>query len=521
MPRPGAGASSRPGAGPARTGVERSTGTVRPTEEYCPWPVRSKLRAAAVALALVSVTIPLVVSAPASAQDGTDVIDGCRVAVGDGGSRACSAAERLVWLAAQHCRRVPDADEAVCPSLDGRDTSEAAVADFEQGWTARALELQSRTRSRRAAHRVADPAHPQLGQLGRLRPVIDVERRQPGPQRDRPAAPGHPRHRDRRPLDPAPHRRPGPGLPGPRAVPRPVAVDAGRTIHVGCSVDQPLVDLFGELRTWLDRPEAADQLVLLYLENQLEGSPAAHDATMAALESTLGDLVFRPEQGAGCQTLPFARPKGEILATGARVLVTGNCGPAAAPGTTSSSSGAPHGTRAAAPPTYLAGSDCDTERGQQSYDTSFVRRYEDSTGLSLAATGGSYISPAVAAAMVRCGVNMPGLDQLHPADGRLPAFVWSWREGDRADDPTRACAAQGDDTRFGSLPCERALPGCVPHHRRRLGRHHRRGAVGPRRRRLHRRRASIGRGPRQRVGRPAPAACRGRRHGRRLARLRT
>jgi hypothetical protein len=57
--------------------------------------------------------------------------------------------------------------------------------------------------------------------------------------------------------------------------------------------------------------------------------------------------------------------------------------------------------------------------------------------------------------MVRCGVDLLGLDQLTPDDPRLRALVWSWAEGQ----PRRGrCAVQtfrrgGPSTRWKTLAC--------------------------------------------------------------------
>jgi hypothetical protein len=69
-------------------------------------------------------------------------------------------------------------------------------------------------------------------------------------------------------------------------------------------------------------------------------------------------------------------------------------------------------------------------------------------------TGGTQvITAAGAAAMVRCGVNLIGFDQLRPDDGRLAALVWSWAPGE----PTSTsgnCAYLGDDGRFHAGACD-------------------------------------------------------------------
>jgi hypothetical protein len=57
-----------------------------------------------------------------------------------------------------------------------------------------------------------------------------------------------------------------------------------------------------------------------------------------------------------------------------------------------------------------------------------------------------------AAAMVRCGVNMPGFDQLQPFDSRMSALVWSWAESEPRLNGDGACAFAGSDG-FGSDSC--------------------------------------------------------------------
>ena len=61
-------------------------------------------------------------------------------------------------------------------------------------------------------------------------------------------------------------------------------------------------------------------------------------------------------------------------------------------------------------------------------------------------------------AMVRCGVNMTGFDQLTPEDPRLAAMVWSWAEGEPVDGVTTVCARRDADGRFRAADCAASLP---------------------------------------------------------------
>ena len=69
--------------------------------------------------------------------------------------------------------------------------------------------------------------------------------------------------------------------------------------------------------------------------------------------------------------------------------------------------------------------------------------------------------------MMRCGVDLTGLDQLLPDDGRLDALVWSWAQ----DEPsaTGDCAIQRRETgRWEAASCTGKPPRRLPRARRRL-----------------------------------------------------
>ena len=417
--------------------------------------VRPTLRAFLVAAALAA-ALPLGLSAPVAAQSGEDVVEACGP-LDDAGTRTCEGLERGLWLGAQHCRRVPGLAEPVCPTVDGRPVHEEALAEFEQSWAHRALTLQSALdddvpltdsmilHTHNSANSTAyDPSVTtnDANQVLSVRDQLRMGIR--GIELDVHWAPhpaGDPANGFRAPVQCHGQSEPTP---------------AGN-VHAGCSIDQLLVDRLVELRSWLiEASEHADEMVLLYLENVLDGDETAHAAAVAAIEAELGDLVFRPAGGGGCQDLPIHLSESEILESGARVLITGNCGPGGWNDLVFQRG--PAWDESGSSTDYLTGSDCDTERGANDYAHRFIRRWEDSTFLSLMVNGGSYISPEVAAAMAQCGVNLPGLDQLHPGDDRVPAFVWSWRVDEPAQDPTAECAAQGADARFVALDCARSLP---------------------------------------------------------------
>jgi len=131
-------------------------------------------------------------------------------------------------------------------------------------------------------------------------------------------------------------------------------------------------------------------------------------------------------------------------------LIVGNCGPGAW-GTWVHERG-PLWNEGGDASRYDA-ADCQQDRTARQNHASFRRIYEDSTWLTAMVDGGNArLSTAGIAAMVRCGVNIIGMDQLTPDDGRLAALVWSWA----TNEPTAGagdCAYQGGDGRFHAGDC--------------------------------------------------------------------
>lgn len=220
-------------------------------------------------------------------------------------------------------------------------------------------------------------------------------------------------------------------------------------VHVGCSIDMPLAAGLAEIRDFLARPDNADVVVLLYLENQLDADPTAHAAAVADLDRYLGEFAYRPSAAGGdCTDLPMELSRQDVLDAGAQVVMVGNCGPAGwsqwvfERGDRWNESGY-DGDYPAFP--VCVGS----RRVEQDYDAAFVRHWEDLTFVSAVAEGAiHHLHPATVRDMVRCGVDMIGFDRLTPFDGRLEALVWSWAPDEPAADLTRSCAYRGEDGRF-------------------------------------------------------------------------
>jgi hypothetical protein len=194
--------------------------------------------------------------------------------------------------------------------------------------------------------------------------------------------------------------------------------------HVGCTTEKTLGPVLDEISGWLRAPENREQVLLLYLEDDLNAGQEAYDSAAAVINQKLGDLVYRPPPGAGCTPVPLGLTREKILAAAAQVLIVTDCGVGQAwQGAIFDWSARVEGR----PQGYTDFPECGPDFSRETYESTLVRYFEDSTQVT-AATGApdDGITPETAAAMARCGVDLFGLDQLVPDDPRLPALVWSW-----------------------------------------------------------------------------------------------
>jgi hypothetical protein len=234
----------------------------------------------------------------------------------------------------------------------------------------------------------------------------------------------------------------------------PVVCHAGAVSdHDGCSTERLLGPVLDELAVWLRAHR--DQALLLYVEDHLSGG---YDTAAADIQKSLGSLVYRTGSTGGARVeLPKTLTRDAVLASGAQVVIVsngseGSAWPSQAFSWRDHAEETPHGFRPFP--------DCGPNFTRAVYDTKLVRYFEDSTWLSSGASqvGGSEgdgITPTTAGALVRCGVDLLGFDQLVPGDGRLEAVVWSWAR----NEPSRgSCALIGADGRWRSSGCKRRLP---------------------------------------------------------------
>jgi hypothetical protein len=220
--------------------------------------------------------------------------------------------------------------------------------------------------------------------------------------------------------------------------------------HGGCSVEKTLAEVLTEIHGWLR--ENPDQVLLLYLEDHLDAQEG-HDAAAAVLEKELGSAIYRPPAGGGCAPTPLDLRRDEVRSTGAQVVIVSDCGEGTAwPAQVWSFSDHVE-TR---PRGYRDFPDCGPDFDRATYDNEMVRYFEDSTKVTAggsvvgATTRDDGITPATAAAMARCGVDLLGLDQLSVGDPRLDALVWSWAPEEPAGGD---CAVQRADARWEAGAC--------------------------------------------------------------------
>ena len=224
--------------------------------------------------------------------------------------------------------------------------------------------------------------------------------------------------------------------------------------HEGCTTERLLSTGLAEIAAWLRANPG--EVVLLYLEDHLDGEQG-HNAAVDDLEKAFGSLLYRPgKPSQSCSILPLDLTRDQVRAAGAQVVVmTGSC----RKGVGERWHGAVFSEtsrKEARPQGYGGYPTCGGFEPVPS-DPLFLRYFEDSTFLNraLTPTGETEpddgLTPATVAAMTRCGVDLLGLDQLVPGDGRLEALAWSFAPG-QLDAPAGAVAVQrASDGRWEAL----------------------------------------------------------------------
>ena len=224
--------------------------------------------------------------------------------------------------------------------------------------------------------------------------------------------------------------------------------------HAGCSVEREVQPTLEPIAAWLRANPG--EVVMLSLEDHM-GDAAGYDAGAAQVRAAHGDQLYEPGPG-GCHELPRTLTRDDVLAAGAQAFVVSDCGPGTGWNQVAFAWGPMHEE---GQPDGFDGETCGPQYTRAVYDAQLIRYYEDSTGLSygVAQMGGggepAKLTPEVTAAMVACGVDHIGFDQLVPSDGRLDALAWSWADGVPS---SGSCAVQGSDARWRAATCDAKRP---------------------------------------------------------------
>jgi hypothetical protein len=228
--------------------------------------------------------------------------------------------------------------------------------------------------------------------------------------------------------------------------------------NFGCTTEPLFSAVLPKIAAWLHAHPS--QVILLYLEDEL-GNADGYKQTVATLDSVLGKALYKPSPSEmtskGCASLPLGISRDDVRARGAQVVLVGNCRSGWASDVYSWDD---NHVESGSTPDYKPFPACDDTYARSVYDTKLVRYFEDSTFVSAAtdptetpaqATAGS-LTPAHVSDMTRCGVNLFGLDQILPHDGRIEASVWSWAQGQPAAH-ARGCGVQRADGRWVTRRC--------------------------------------------------------------------
>ena len=417
--------------------------------------MRRRLGRAVAAIALLALPFA---GSPAAAQEspGAQLVEVCSqtgvIDIDELGPRACVSFEAGSVLLSSVCGLLPLPPEACAAILDGRVIDPTAVDAYQDSWVHRALRLQERLdRNEPMRNSLVPHTHNSANTTADLPSVSNADPNQRYSIADQ-------LRMDIRGIELDLHWVPslaGTAETGGNAV----VLCHGRSegddevvVHVGCSVDRPLRDGLVEIRDHLAAPGNDDQVLLLYLENQLDDDPVAHDTAIADLDAVLGDLVLRPPSSE-CTDAPMDTSRQDVLDAGHQIVLVGDCGPGGWNGWVHDRG--PLWDENGHDGDYPSYPECiDTVRADRDYDANWIRHWEDLTWLSAMVEGDRYpITPEVTRSMVRCGVDMIGFDRLEPDDGRLEALVWSWAVHEPTLDPDLACAARDDDGRFRMQDC--------------------------------------------------------------------
>ncbi len=232
--------------------------------------------------------------------------------------------------------------------------------------------------------------------------------------------------------------------------------------QIGCSKKaRPFAAGVQEVADFLAKPGNEQTVLVVGVEDVLEEHvppdgarpvPEGYDQVAATFESILGPDIYHPPQDGTCHPLPLDLTKAQVLAAGARVLVTSDCGV----GTAWTNVLFEDKPKKQGNDGFTPYPDCDSAfYTAEDYATLRTRAWEDSTFISsLVDPDVRPIDPPTLTAMRGCGLNEVALDKLRPDDDRATAMVWSWAAGEPRRDAGALCAFSQADGHFATDACE-------------------------------------------------------------------
>ncbi len=384
----------------------------------------------------------------------------------------CKFAETAMAGVASTCRQLTGVPPQFCALINGQLISESQMLAYENGWTARALGLQRQLDDATPLHNALFPhTHNSFNNTTANFPqtLSGSDSNQKYTIRDQ-------LRMGIRAIEVDIHWMPGPeGTPATAG--REPMVCHGNANHAGCTAERTLTAVLAEIKGWLDANPG--ETILLYLEEHLDeaidDTSVSFDTTAGVIEAGIGGMIYRPAaHGASCNdnstisnpTAWINLTRAQIRAAGKRLMIfTGSCGVGTAwpalvhnkrdahyveSGESSYEGYAYPGCRVPADGSYPA----------SDYANKLTRFYEDSTLVAVAtdptAPPRTGVTVNALREMVRCDVNLPGLDQVTPDDPRLPSYVWSWAGGEPDVNPAKTCALHRADGRFVAADCSHA-----------------------------------------------------------------
>ena len=186
----------------------------------------------------------------------------------------------------------------------------------------------------------------------------------------------------------------------------------GTADHIGCSVDDRyFTEGLDEIAAWLGTSDSIDQVVVLHIEDHMEGQ---HGEAYSQVMASIGSRVYT---SGGCGDIPGSLTKADVLAAGKNVVIwnEGGC------------------------------------TGDANWNGLV---YTGLGGLSRVwETSGSPIGDADVSNLFATGTNIIDLEFLDENDSRWSAAIWSWNVDEPNDFGGEDCAAHAANTRWNDDDC--------------------------------------------------------------------